>query len=250
MQHMTRTLPIHSTKSLGLTNLKSFFRNGCGGNGHLVSELITHGGFIISLSATGECLLNFRQNARSCYTRFYKVNDREGNMFKTIAGFMGRLWGSCCGNEPLRETVQGTYNGPSQETAQESYREPTKEVTPKKIFIEGAGECDGSLKITKLITRVLNACFANDKQKQGIADRLEAELPERYGVESNERIAISIIRLIVKHQDEAYSDTAFGMARSDWRDLLMNAGHGYEADCHLKWAQSILKEQPRIELKN
>lgn len=53
-----------------------------------------------------------------------------------------------------------------------------------------------------------------------------------------ERIRISALRLL--HEGDQREDQVFDLARVDWRDLLMAAGHG-DVTAHDQWAEKMLR---------
>jgi hypothetical protein len=88
---------------------------------------------------------------------------------------------------------------------------------------------------------LLDACFADEEQREQVATTLQAEAL------SDERIAFSVIRLIVEHHDNKdYIDVAVDLARADWRDLLMAAGHGTDLNGHSRWAAATIRARPRV----
>ncbi len=100
----------------------------------------------------------------------------------------------------------------------------------------------------KRASRLLDACFADDAQRQQIANRLEtavADLPSKL----DERVAFSIIRLIHEKGNPHWIDTYFAMAEADWRDVLVAAGHGDSEKSHRTWAAEVTASMPRIVLK-
>ncbi len=54
-----------------------------------------------------------------------------------------------------------------------------------------------------------------------------------------ERIRISVLRLL--HEGDQREDRVFDLARVDWRDLLMAAGHGEDVAAHEEWAEEMLR---------
>ena len=54
-----------------------------------------------------------------------------------------------------------------------------------------------------------------------------------------ERIRISVLRLL--HEGDQREDQVFDLARVDWRDLLMAAGHGEDVAAHEEWAGELLR---------
>ena len=52
-----------------------------------------------------------------------------------------------------------------------------------------------------------------------------------------ERIRISVLRLL--HEGDQREDQVFDLARVDWRDLLVAAGHGEDVTAHEKWAEEL-----------
>ena len=101
---------------------------------------------------------------------------------------------------------------------------------------------------TKLTQEVLSACFADDDFRDCLARRLESEIEEEEPGLA-ERIRLSIIRMIFNnHEIGDRTDDAMELAKSDWRDLFMAAGHGYDAHAHITWAESIIRDQPRISI--
>ena len=55
-----------------------------------------------------------------------------------------------------------------------------------------------------------------------------------------ERIRFAVIKLSKGNIDLLLK--AIGEAKTDWRDLFMAAGFGYEISAHEKWAEEVLKK--------
>ena len=101
---------------------------------------------------------------------------------------------------------------------------------------------------TKLTQKVLSACFADDDFRDCLASRLEAEIDEE-SPELAERIRLSIIRIIFSsHEIGDRTADAMELALTDWRDLFMAAGHGYDAQAHITWAEGMIRDQPRVHI--
>ena len=94
---------------------------------------------------------------------------------------------------------------------------------------------------------LLDACLADGVQRRRIGARLERELPDGLDPELLERIRFSVIRLILANHERDYENVAFELAKKDWRDLLMAAGHGETTD-HKAWAAEVLMTKPRLSL--
>src|SRR5262245_26746988 len=86
---------------------------------------------------------------------------------------------------------------------------------------------------------LLDACFASAEQRNQIAERLEREISKE------DRIRFSIIKLILERPNKDYVDVVFDLAKTDWRDLLLAAGHGESYD-ERAWAEKTILERPGI----
>ena len=61
---------------------------------------------------------------------------------------------------------------------------------------------------------------------------------EKSNPKGMERIRFSVIRLISENRCD--EDQSIELAKTDWRDLLMAAGHG-DTEAHKKWARQTVK---------
>ena len=99
--------------------------------------------------------------------------------------------------------------------------------------------------------RLIDACFRDDDQRDYIA----ASLADYSGCEQDQkyppgdRIVFSIVRVIFERKSFDVVDQIIDMTRRDWRDLLMEAGHGEDCEAHNKWAAGMLREKPRVHLE-
>lgn len=101
------------------------------------------------------------------------------------------------------------------------------------------------MELTKDTELVADALFAPDQAAE-IKRRLREELSDEnesvFSVydspESRERIWLSVIRKCNGTINPW--DIWFDLAKTDWRDLLMAAGFGFDASEHLRWKQEVL----------
>ena len=104
-----------------------------------------------------------------------------------------------------------------------------------------------SVPLSKKTNELLSACFGQSDIRNHLASRLEHEVAENLGStydptpESLERLRFSVIRLVVEDPDDI--ENVFYLAKLDWRDLLMNAGHGRDIEAHETWCEAVLKGQ-------
>ncbi|MDD9936820.1 MAG: hypothetical protein OXT09_24625 [Myxococcales bacterium] len=94
------------------------------------------------------------------------------------------------------------------------------------------------------LTDVLRACFEDERQRERIARALLARPREERGL-LQDRIDFSIVRLIVEHPETDGTEQALELAATDWRDLLMAAGHE-QPDAHARWAAEVVAHPPRV----
>lgn len=94
-------------------------------------------------------------------------------------------------------------------------------------------------------TAALVQRVASSADAERLGRRLLEEIPGAMDTGSHgpargllERIRISVLRLL--HESDQREDQIFDLARVDWRDLLMAAGHG-DVGAHEEWAEEILR---------
>ena len=94
-------------------------------------------------------------------------------------------------------------------------------------------------------TAALVQRVAGPADAERLERRLQEEIPGAMDTGSHgpardllERIRISVLRLL--HEGDQREDQVFDLARVDWRDLLMAAGHG-EVTAHDRWAEEMLR---------
>jgi hypothetical protein len=95
-------------------------------------------------------------------------------------------------------------------------------------------------------TAALVQRVAGSADAQRLGRRLLEEIPGTTDTGSRglardllERIRISVLRLL--HEGDQREDQVFDLARVDWRDLLMAAGHGEDVAAHEEWAGELLR---------
>ena len=100
------------------------------------------------------------------------------------------------------------------------------------------------MSLTQEASQILETCFVDAEQRLNLGNRLSNET-RAIDKEALPRVQLSILRLIVENPDKGYDDLAFNLARTDWRDLLVAAGHeSIGADS--SWAQAMLGECPEV----
>lgn len=93
-------------------------------------------------------------------------------------------------------------------------------------------------------TAALVERVAGSADTERLERRLLDEIPGSKGTDSCwpsgdlERIRISVLWLL--HESDQHEDRVFDLARIDWRDLLMAAGHGEDVTAHARWADEML----------
>ena len=95
-------------------------------------------------------------------------------------------------------------------------------------------------------TAALVQRVAGSADAERLGRRLLEEIPGSMDTGSSgpardllERIRISALRLL--HEGDQREDQVFDLARADWRDLLMAAGHGEDVTAYEEWADRMLR---------
>ena len=95
-------------------------------------------------------------------------------------------------------------------------------------------------------TAALVQLVAGSADAERLGRRLLEEIPGATDTGSRgptrdllERIRISVLQLL--HESDQREDQVFALARVDWRDLLMAAGHGEDVAAHEEWAEEMLR---------
>jgi hypothetical protein len=103
------------------------------------------------------------------------------------------------------------------------------------------------LPLTKRVNRVLKILF-EEPLRSRLAKRLEAEAAENIPFHNDskppdmDRIRFSILKLVA--DDHSQEESAFELAKIDWRDLFMAAGFASDANEHETWYQNLTKDDP------
>lgn len=95
-------------------------------------------------------------------------------------------------------------------------------------------------------TAALVLLVAGSADAERLGRRFLEEIPGATDTDSRgpardllERIRISVLRLL--HESDQREDQVFVLARIDWRDLLMAAGHCEDVAAHEEWAEEMLR---------
>jgi len=103
------------------------------------------------------------------------------------------------------------------------------------------------VKLSKRTENLLNDFFPKtirEEAKELIETMCGNNLPfcENSGSEQMERIRFSAIKLSEGQIDKLCD--AIELAQTDWRDLLMSAGFGYDPEKHNKWYNNRFSVKP------
>ena len=96
---------------------------------------------------------------------------------------------------------------------------------------------------------VLRACLADDGQRRELAQAL-AIRPREGVAPPSRRIDFSIVRLVIETPDRDVGPQVLKLAETDWRDLLVAAGHAHELDAHEHWAARVVANPPQVTLRD
>jgi hypothetical protein len=97
-------------------------------------------------------------------------------------------------------------------------------------------------RLTDLVEAVTQGMFPPSEQRTVLTILLEEcsdKLPLVSSAELIERIQLAVLKLS-KGETDRLRDT-IGLARRDWRDVLVAAGFANDLSAHIKWAQEICK---------
>ena len=99
------------------------------------------------------------------------------------------------------------------------------------------------LPLTKRVKRALDVLF-DEPMRSNLAKRLETEAAENIPFHDKsksaemDRIRFSLIKII--GENGVSEDSAFELAKTDWRDLFMAAGFGCSANEHNNWYRNLV----------
>lgn len=96
---------------------------------------------------------------------------------------------------------------------------------------------EDSVQLSNRIRLLIEYCFASDEHCEAIFMLTQLDEHTR---KSTERIQIAAIKC--SNGSLEYLASCIDLANSDYRDLLMGAGFGYDIGAHLKWAEEILSK--------
>ena len=95
------------------------------------------------------------------------------------------------------------------------------------------------ISVSERILQLVESMFPEQSQER-IRELLELECAdniagcENYDSEQMDRIRVSVLKLSEGDPDRLAR--AVELAQTDWRDLLMAAGFGEDADAHKRWS--------------
>lgn len=101
------------------------------------------------------------------------------------------------------------------------------------------------IELSDKTSRLLDAIFFGDKLKAELEVILVKEcgnnIPfcKNHSPEQMERIRFSVLKL--SEGEFQKFEKAIELAKTDWRDLFMAAGFGYDVEAHNKWYEQTIK---------